>query len=302
MSPDEYLQGILKNQELAEDSPERRKLRATRRDVETLLRASFEEANPTIRYGGSAAKGTMIRECYDLDVICYFAHDDSSAGDTLEEVYRNVRDALSAKYFVEEKTSALRLKGKSEEQKEVDFHVDVVPGRFTDKGRNDVFLYQSSGEKKRLKTNPEKHIELIRDSGLTDAIKLVKLWKARKVIRVKTFVLELLVIEILKQMKGVKSLSSQLTAFWEKLKDTGAKIPIQDPANPSGNDLSAIFNAGVQADLSVVGGSSLDLMQRSGWESVFGPLEEAGQAEKAAIVTQASRSGSVKTKPWGESL
>ena len=55
------------------------------------------------------AKGTMNREAYDLDIICYFAHDDTSAGKTLEEIYNNVSEALKGNYIVEPKGSAVRL-------------------------------------------------------------------------------------------------------------------------------------------------------------------------------------------------
>ena len=52
----------------------------------------------------------------------------------------------------------------------MDFHIDVVPGRFTDETKADAYLYQCGGDKKRLKTNLDVHLDHVRDSGVTDAI------------------------------------------------------------------------------------------------------------------------------------
>ena len=106
MTDNEYLQAVLKSQDLADDSAELKALTARREDVEALLRRAFPDSSPTIRYGGSKAKGTLIKESYDLDIVCYFPHDDTTAGDTLEDIYNNVAAALEKDYAVERKRSA----------------------------------------------------------------------------------------------------------------------------------------------------------------------------------------------------
>ena len=136
MTDNEYLQTVLKSQDLADDSAELKALTARRKDVEALLRSAFPDSSPTIRYGGSKAKGTLIKESYDLDIVCCFPHDDTTAGETLEDIYNNVAAALEKDYAVERKRSALRLRDKDL----VDFHIDVVPGRFTDDSKTDCFL------------------------------------------------------------------------------------------------------------------------------------------------------------------
>ena len=65
-------------------------------DTAVLLVAAGRASSPTIRYGGSKAKGTMIKEAYDLDMTCYFGHDDTRAGQTLEDIYGNTRKALES--------------------------------------------------------------------------------------------------------------------------------------------------------------------------------------------------------------
>ena len=210
MSTNEYLQKVLKSQKLENDELEA--LEKNRGEVEKVLRDKFG-SGPTIRYGGSKAKGTMIRDSYDLDIICYFESDDTSAGDTLKDIYDSVKKCLDSTYYVEPKKSALRIETKEEK---VYFHIDVVPGRYTDEKKEDVFLYQSNGDKDRLQTNLQKHINYVKDSGLTDVIKLIKYWKIRNGLQIKTFILELLVIEILKDTEESEGLDICLKKFWEQ--------------------------------------------------------------------------------------
>ena len=144
MTPTEYLNALLKSQNLEEGSTEIKDLRKHRGEVETLIRAKFP--SPTIRYGGSKAKGTMIRDSYDLDLPCYFSNDDTSAGDTLEEIFESVKAALAQDYWVEVKASALRLRSKD---MKTDFHIDVVPGRFTDDAEADALERPSDRQAQR---------------------------------------------------------------------------------------------------------------------------------------------------------
>jgi hypothetical protein len=46
----------------------------------------------------------------DLDIVCYFPNDDTSAGATLKEIFDSVHQKLGEEYYVEPKTSAVRLK------------------------------------------------------------------------------------------------------------------------------------------------------------------------------------------------
>lgn len=297
MTTNEYLTKVLRAQMLEEGSEELKALQERRAEVEKHIRAAFEKSSPTIRYGGSKAKGTMIREAYDLDVISYFANGDTGAGETLEAIYHNVKDALGKHYLVVPKASALRLTDLSPASRGVDFHVDVVPGRFTDDSKTDAYLYLSTGEKGRLKTNLDVHIEHVRNSGVTDAIRLVKLWKMRNGVNLKSFVLELLVIELLQDKKKT-GLSEQLEHLWTELRDGIAEVSVEDPANPTGNDLSELFNDNVKAELAAVARRTLSLIEESGWEAVFGPAEEKTAADKKENLIRAAAAVAMPSKPW----
>lgn len=296
MTTNEYLKKVLDAQLLAEGSSELKALQSHRDDVEKLLRGHFEDSSPTIRYGGSKAKGTMIKESYDLDIICYFPRDDEDAGGTLEDIYNNAKTALQKKYVVEPKTSALRLKDAEPTHKGLDFHIDVVPGRFTDDTNTDAFLYQSNAEKKRLKTNIDVHIEHVRDSGVTDAIRLVKLWKVRNGIVFKHFVLELSVVKLLDGRKR-SSLESQLEHVLTEFRDNIDNLTVEDPANPEGNDLSDALDA-ARSSLRSVARQTLALVEASGWTAVFGEVDNDSEEDKRAAMRRVAAAVATPTKPW----
>ena len=305
METEEYLKSILKSQTLAPDSQKLKDLQQHRAEVEEVIRGHFKESSPAIRYGGSKAKGTMIQESYDLDIISYFPHDDTAAGETLEEIYKNVKKALFKKYLVEPKASALHLKTLDPKNYGVDFHIDVVPGRFTDDSKTDTFLYQASGEKKRLKTNLDVHIKHIKESGVIDAIRLLKLWKVRNGLRVKNFALELIIVDLFKHRKSA-TLEKQMKYVWAELRDEVNEITIEDPANPTGNDLSEMLNEGIRLELSMVATRTLELIENNRWEDVFGPIEdeeeENNSNRRVEILRHAAAAVTVPTKPWADSL
>lgn len=295
MEPEEYLKHILKNHSIGDDSPEMKRLQETRKDVESLIREKFADCSPTIRYGGSKVKGTMIIDAYDLDIVSYFPHDDTCAGETLKDIYDNAVNALAEQYYVEPRRSAIRIRSKDSTHE--DFHIDVVPGRFTDDKKSDTFLYQSDGEKERLKTNLDVHIAHISGSGLVDVIQLAKLWKVRNSIDLKTFGLELLVIKYATNSKK-NHLEIGLVSFWEYLRDHSDNITIEDPANPGGNDLSVLLTDSTKALLSMFAKSALNLFEAGSWESIFGPTEVIEEAEKANIIERFTPSYSDAPKPW----
>lgn len=295
MTLTEYLNKVLESQALKEGSPERVRLRQHRVDVEKLLRVKFPDSSPTIKYGGSVAKNTLIKDAYDLDIICYFEHNDETPGESLADIYHNVNEALSTSYFVEPKRSSLRLKGKSDIDYLQDFHIDVVPGRYTDASRGDCYIHQAEGEKTRLKTNIDKHIEHIRDSGLTPIIRIMKLWNVQNGINLKTFGMELLVIEALKQHKSA-SLGDQFARMLTKLRDEAYSLSIEDPANPTGNDLTSLLDDGMRNRLMSTAAANLSQIEDGDLTVLFGDVVTAENAVPLASII--SSVGDQGTRPW----
>lgn len=298
MTDQEYLLGVLKQQDLADDSPEMKELRRRRDEVENLLRDEFGSA-PRIRYGGSKAKGTLNKEAYDLDMACYFRRDDTSAGSTLKEIFESVEKALQRKYRTQRKGSAIRLLDTLDL---CDSHIDAVPGRFVDREEGDVILYSTSGDRERLKTNLDTHIEHVRNSGVIEAIRLMKLWKTRRGVVVKTFAIELLTIDLLEGKSG-QTLSRQLRHLWTQLRDNIDNITIMDPANPEGNDLSDLLSPDIRRKLQSESRETLRTVEDDGWEAVFGPTDsnngdEGEEPRRVEALTRIALSSPVPAKPW----
>jgi hypothetical protein len=295
MNGNQYLQDLLVSQELTEGCPELAALDKERDEVDRLLREKYPYSNLTFTHGGSRAKGTMIRDDYDLDEVVYFENDDTAAGETLEEIYEDVATLLEESYSVRRKRSALRLRSADGKK---DLKVDVVPGRYIDATKTDVFLHQNEGDKERLKTNLEIHISHIRDSGCTDEIKLAKLWRTRNDIRMKTFPLELLVIEVLNG-NSAGNLEDRFRRVLEAFADDMDSLTIEDPANPSGNDLSSCLTDELRDELSSTARDTLDTVDSSGWEAVFGKIETAAKATpRVQVLRSAAASAPIATRPW----
>ncbi|MGB4107842.1 MAG: nucleotidyltransferase domain-containing protein [Alphaproteobacteria bacterium] len=295
MSDESYLRDILKSQKLADDSKEMKELREQRDAVEAILREAFPGA--TIRYGGSKAKGTLIRDSYDLDLACYLPNDTEG---TLEDIYKDASKVLSKHYRVEEKTSAIRLLSNDPDTAGTYTHVDVVPGRYTYDTKSDCYLYQNGADKGRLKTNLDVHIEHIRDSGVTDALQLLKLWRVQNSVPVKQFAFELLCVELLADKKKT-SLPDQIEHVLQSIRDAEEPIKVEDPANPTGNDLMPLLT-GAWAHLQSVAGQTLDNIESSGWEAVYGDADSGDDADvlqKLSIAVHTAQHDQ-PTKPWSK--
>jgi hypothetical protein len=298
MTPNDYLRKILELQTLDPYGAEIADINKRSRDVEATLNREFPNSDKTIRHTGSYAKGTMIRESYDLDLICHFGNEDTTAGETLADIFATVKKALEKDYRVNPKTSALRIRSADKDSLDLDFHIDVVPGRYTGPERSDAFLHVATREKSRLKTNLDTHLSHIRYSGLLDEIRLMKLWNVVTGLLLKTFVLELLTIKVIRMPDAPPNLSDRLLYLWEYLRDNADTFTVEDPANPSGNDLSEYLDAQVRARIKKVATGTLKTIAEKGWEAVFGPVDEADKAQKAAAVVTATRTASTSARPW----
>lgn len=274
MNPNDYLAVILDVQSIKDGDAELKAIESAREKVESIMKKQYG-SKITVKYGGSKAKGTMIKDNYDLDILCYFENGDNSAGNNLEEIYNDVAKTLEKEYHIEKKNSAIRIWDKKGSE---DFHIDVVPGRF-DEDKKDAFLHQNDSPKARLKTNPEKHIKYIQDSGRRDVIKLAKIWREQKGINLKTFVLELLVIEILKTSSDREVYDKLLVTLFKELSNNIDSIKIEDPANPTGNDLSTIFNDEMKNIIKKYAKQALDVVRAGKWENIFGPTERMNPDE-----------------------
>lgn len=271
-------------------------LKARRKEIGDFLSSKLSSVSCTIRWAGSYAKDTMIRESYDADIVVYISSDEQGAGATLEAIYETVESYLRKEYGTSRKTSAIRVMNSSDESYT---HVDVVPGRYFDESESDTWLHRTSGDKARFKTNLDTHIRSIKDSGVKPLIRLMKLWARRNGITCPTFVLELLTVSIGSEVKA-KTLDEQVVYVLEKFRDDSDTLSVADPANPHGNDLSESLDS-VRLLLKIFATTSLQQIDAGNWNSVFGEVEEDdddGDDGKTAALRSVAIHTRPETQPW----
>jgi SMODS domain-containing protein len=211
----EYLDGVLLNQRLSE--AELQPLREAQSSIEAALRKVYGSA-PTIYYGGSYGKKTMIKAAYDLDIVVYFPDGPANSRDLYLHVYQTL---VSALYRVKPKNVALRVLSHDR------FHIDVVPARAQDKDfyRATVFNSETGAA---VQTSIKRHIDSVKD--YRDVIKLMKLWRIRQQLDWDTFALEQTTIRALRGVSK-NDYGDCLDAILTFISDNILSLRLEDPAN-----------------------------------------------------------------------
>ena len=269
MTGTQYLKQVLNLQTLTSEEVD--ELGRCRVDVQNCLKDEFGNT-PSFIYAGSMAKRTMVRESYDLDIVCRFPSEES---ESLKNLYERTYEALAKAHTVQKKVSAVRvLSLESDNEKSRDFHVDVVPVHLFDEKTGEAFIYQSSVDQERLKTNIQTHVNYVRDSGLQDTIRLAKLWKVRHQFPMRTFVLEMLAVRFLE--KPGDSIESDMIRFLTTCRDNLPTARLVDPANSNNviSDLIAdpdkeLISAHASQDLENLDSASDDEARVRAWMSVL---------------------------------
>lgn len=281
MAIHDYLQELLDSQELS--ARQEVDLEAHKKEVTDFLREEFG-TTPIIKYAGSHEKGTMISHSYDLDIVCYFPSSDTRS---LKEIRDDVSAHLAKRYILEPKASAERIRDLKGATAPASYHIDVVPGRFIE-GTKDVFLHVQYGDRERMQTNLKTHIDYIVNSGCSDIIRLMKLWVCRNHLSLKTFVLELFVVETLRGYENKANLRLSFLKLLNEMEDNFENMQLVDPANTnnvvsrlvSATDKSMIADDASNALTSVEGSSDV-----ADWAAIFGEGGNGGVALPRATPT-----------------
>lgn len=287
----EYLESLLTEEQISDE--EKKTIKEKRDEVETALKKEFGDKIKTIKYSGSIAKHTAVNSSKDLDLAVHFNKD---AFNTLKEMYDSVYDFLNKEYSVRKQKVSIGL---------IHDNVDVVPGRRIDEedeGNNDVFLYRSDDDS-RIKTNIEKHKSHITESGCREIIKIMKIWKNKWNVKFKSFAMELLVIQALKDTTktGLKDRTKEVLEYIVKNVET---INLIDPAN-SNNNVANIIEDYKKSFMKTTASNCLDYLENiedgkdselSAWKKVFNDFSGTGgtsnQFVSSNIVTR-------NTADWG---
>ncbi len=217
LTNEEYFKSIISDQALSEN--QKQNLRQLRDKIENQIRGSTN-GNPRVIYGGSWKKGTMIKAGYDLDIVFSW----STQFDTLKNLYNKIGSILQRHWsYAKRKRVGWQISFAG------DFHIDVIPGIESSQNSKYTYLYNNDTGG-RFQSSIDIQADHVKNANRTPTIKLMKLWKIRKKVPIKTFILECMIIDGCSGMSR-DSIEQQLLRAFKFLSENIVSIRLLDPSN-----------------------------------------------------------------------
>ncbi len=171
-------------------------------------------------FSGSLAKGTGISISTDADIFLSLS---SETPGTLADMYNTLCTAVAAAGF------PVRKQDVSVGTTVDGYSIDLVPGRRQSQYGNEHSLYRNRGGTW-TKTDVQAHISLVSNSGRTDEIRLLKLWRTRHGLRFPSFYLEMATMDALHYARNGELATNVWRAF-EHFRDKLETARYVDPSN-----------------------------------------------------------------------
>lgn len=188
---------------------------------------------------GSIAKGTAIAVASDLDLFVSLSNECHQNDGGLGKIYTSLFDHLNSQY------PPARIQRVSVGIEAYGLKIDVTPGRKLSGNTNFHNLHLTKGGKY-IQTNINKHILDVKNSGRTNEIKLLKIWRYLNDLDFPSIYLEYLTIDILKgRPTAIGNLGDNFWYLLGQLSTPTKGNPIfrviVDPSN-SNNDISDLIS------------------------------------------------------------
>jgi Second Messenger Oligonucleotide or Dinucleotide Synthetase domain len=185
-----------------------------------------------IDFSGAYAKGTAIKGSSDIDLFISLK---SNTNGTLGEIYEMFYNkAIQSDWQPRKQNVSIRIYLD-------DYEIDLVPAR----KQGDYHVWHSIYKNKTnswTQTNFSSHISIVRDSGRTDEIRAIKIWRNLNKLDFPSFYLELIVINALYNQRTNNLAVNVLTAL-RYIADYIQNTRVIDPANSNNiisNDLTDV--------------------------------------------------------------
>jgi len=173
-----------------------------------------------VEYSGSYAKGTTVRGSADVDLFISLSPNTS---ETLRDIYNGLAT------FVQSRGYSPRRQNVSLGITYQGIKIDLVPAKKHWGHTNDHILYRNRTGTW-IKTNIHQHINLVKNSGRTEEIRLIKIWRNLHNLDFPSMYLELSVLRAL-HGKGKGHLDRNTWTTLEYLANNFEYARIVDPAN-----------------------------------------------------------------------
>jgi hypothetical protein len=237
MTAENYLQNILSRE--AVDTGLFSPVRNVQSSINPLIQRWAGNRLMSISPSGSFAKGTANLSGTDIDLFISLS---SQTSETLKDIYNKLFNYMNSNgYNPKRQNVSINVHANG-------YDVDLVPAKRQDSYSDDHSLYRRRANTW-TKTNVAKHIAFVSQSGRTNEIRIVKLWRDQNKLDFPSFYLELSVIEALSG-RFLYRLSDNVWETFKYLRDNFSTGRLVDPANTNNlvsDDLTAGEKGSVKA-------------------------------------------------------
>jgi hypothetical protein len=207
-----------------------------------------------IKYSGSYAKGTAVRGRTDVDLLISLSSD---TPDTLRDIYNSLYQYIQRCGF------SARRQDVSIGITYDSVNVDLVPARKHPGHTNDHSLYRRRGDTW-TQTNVDQHISLVFNSGRTEEIRAVKIWRQLHAVDFPSIYLELTILHALYGKHSGQPATNTL-AVLQYLRDSFSTARVVDPANSNNVISNELFDPGKLA----VASAARTSLTKTRWEEII---------------------------------
>ncbi len=213
----------------------------------------------TIQQSGSRAKGTAIKGKSDMDM--FLSIDDPNNANTLQEYYDEVYR------FLDNKGYTVRKQNVSIGVKYYGCDIDVVPAKKVNSQSyeryNDHYLW-SNKHKHRMLTNIQKHIDMVRNSGVQKEIMLLKVWRENHDLDFPSIYIEQLCIEELNR-NNQYNLADNFMHMLRYIADNIENKRVVDPSNCN----NIISDSLTSSEKKQIANQAQDSLEQKYWKVVL---------------------------------
>lgn len=234
MNADQYLRALLANYQV---------------DTASVKAIAVEQLVPTLQYwasehlleirlSGSFAKGTANAGTNDMDLFIAMS---STKPGTLRDIYESLYTFADQRWLARRQNVSIGIQASG-------YHFDLVPARLQPSYQNWFSLWRNNAQTW-TQTNIALQIQTVVNSGRTEEIRILKLWRTLARLNFPSFVLELAVLQALRG-RPLGDLANNVSTALEWLRDNMCTTQLIDPANSNNvvtDDLSASDRVAIAA-------------------------------------------------------
>lgn len=210
-----YLSNILAREHV--DTSLQSPIRLAQAELEPVIRRWAKERLIGVEPSGSFAKGTANISATDLDLFISLSDQTCEPmRDIFESLYQAMEDYSPTKRNV---SINVRIGC---------YSIDLIPGRR--QGSTPVHLLFNSRSGSWIETDIFSHVSTVKLGERKDEIRILKLWRDQRDLVFPSFYLELSVLKALPEK--CETLTKNMVAIFEYLKNNFVQTRVLDPANP----------------------------------------------------------------------